>query len=167
MTKQLKNLIRQVPDFPKKGINFLDITPLISSGDALQVLISQMGAMIEWSSVDVIIGIESRGFILGAALAAKHNKGFVPCRKAGKLPPPVHSESYSLEYGMATLEMQPGQGRALIVDDVLATGGTLKATINIAEKSGFRVSDLLVLIDIPVLNSMKFKGEKIKSLFQY
>jgi len=126
-----------------------------------------MGALIDWTKIDVVVGIESRGFILGSALAAKHNKGFVPCRKAGKLPPPVVAESYSLEYGNATLELQPGKGRALIVDDVLATGGTLKATLNIAEKAGFQVEDVLVMINIAAINSMKFRGEKVKALLDY
>ncbi len=167
MQKSLKELVRHVPHFPKKGINFLDISPLISSHEAFTVLLSQMGAMVDWTKIDIVIGIESRGFILGAALAAKHNKGFSPCRKAGKLPPPVISEAYQLEYGNATLEMQTGHGRALIVDDVLATGGTMKATMSIAEKAGYKIEELLVLIDICELNKMTFKNERVKSLLQF
>lgn len=167
MNMNIKEQIRQVADFPQKGVNFLDISPLLSSPQSFQVLLSQLGALVDWNKFDIVIGIESRGFILGSALAAKHNKGFVSCRKAGKLPPPVIAESYSLEYGQATIEMQPGKGRALIIDDVLATGGTLKACINVAEKAGYKVEDLLVLIDIQFLNKMTFKGEPVKSLLKY
>jgi len=163
----LKEQIRQMPNFPISGVNFLDISPILSAPDSFQVMLSQMADLVDWTKIDVVIGIESRGFILGAALAARHIKGFIPCRKAGKLPPPIISESYQLEYGSATLEMQAGHGRALIVDDVLATGGTLQATINLAEKSGYQVNDLLVLIDIQKLNKLKFNGQPVKSLFKF
>jgi len=167
MQLQFKEIIRKVPNFPKAPIEFLDISPVLASPDYLQVLLSQMGALVDWASIDAVIGIESRGFILGSALAAKHQKGFIPCRKAGKLPPPVVSESYQLEYGEATLEMQAGKGRVLIVDDVLATGGTLQATINIAEKCGYHPVDLLVMINISQLNSFTFRGNPVKALLKY
>lgn len=163
----LKGMIRKVPDFPKKGVQFLDITPILGNASAFQHLILLMGEKIHWPDIDVVIGIESRGFLLASALAAKYNKGLTLCRKAGKLPPPTVSASYALEYGEATIEMNLGQGRALIVDDVLATGGTLQAAVEISQKAGYQVCDLLVLIDIQFLNQMKFKNEKIKSLFQY
>lgn len=167
MKLDLKTLIKTIPDFPKKGIQFLDIAPILSSGEAFQVMLSQLADKIDWTHIDVVIGIESRGFIIGSALAAKHNKGFVLCRKAGKLPPPVIEEKYDLEYGKAIIEIQPGKGRALIVDDVLATGGTLKATMNIAEKAGYHVEDLLVLINIAALNKMTFKNQKVKAILTF
>jgi adenine phosphoribosyltransferase len=167
MKLDLKKLVTTIPNFPKAGVQFLDIAPIVSSGEAFQVMLSQLSDKIDWKNIDTIIGIESRGFILGAALAAKHFKGFVPCRKSGKLPPPVISESYTLEYGTSTLEIHPGKGRALIVDDILATGGTLKAAYSIAQKAGYEVQDMLVLINIEALNEMKFKSEKVKSLLQY
>jgi len=165
--EQLKNMIRQVPNFPKSGVNFLDITPILADANSLQSLVFCMGEKINWTNIDVVVGIESRGFILAAALATKYNKGLTLCRKAGKLPPPTHRASYALEYGEATIEMAPGHGRALIVDDVLATGGTLQAAIQITEKAGYHVHDLLVMIDIQFLNQMKFKGQSVKSLFQF
>ena len=117
----------------------------------------------------MIHSFESRGFIFAAQLAAKFNKGFVPLRKAGKLPPPVHQKSYKLEYGEATLEMAPAAApaRVVICDDVLATGGTLKASAELCEKAGYKIEDILVLINLTFLNDMKFKNEPIKSLIQY
>ncbi len=100
-------------------------------------------------------------------LATTHKKGFLPIRKAGKLPPPVVSESYSLEYGEATIEMQKGKGSIVIVDDVLATGGTLQAAINVAQNAGFNVVDVATLINLKSLNTMTFKGQSIKNLIEY
>jgi adenine phosphoribosyltransferase len=167
MKLDLKHLVRSVPDFPKMGVSFLDISPMLASVEALPVMLSQLGDLVDWTKIDVVIGVESRGFILGCALAAKHNRGFVQCRKSGKLPPPVIAEKYELEYGNGIVEMQPGHGRALIVDDILATGGTLKAVTNVAEKAGYSVQDLLVLINIQKLNKMTFKNEKVKALLQF
>jgi len=163
----LKNMIRTIPNFPKTGIQFLDITPILVHSKSFQTLIDLIGKKINWSSIDVVIGVESRGFLLASALATKYNKGLVLCRKAGKLPPPTVSESYKLEYGEATLEMNPGSGKSLIVDDVLATGGTLQAAMKISQKAGYTVEDLFVLINIEFLNQMSFQNQKIKSLFQY
>jgi len=155
---------RKVTDFPKPGIQFLDMSPLLASPVLLAETLKQLSSSVDWSLIDVVIGIESRGFMLGAPLAARHGKGFVPCRKAGKLPPPVFSETYDLEYGTATLEMQPGQGRALIVDDVLATGGTLKAALSISKKAGYHVQDLVVLLNLKQLNKMTFNNSPIRSV---
>lgn len=163
----LQSLIRDIPDFPKKGILFRDISPLLKDPKAIDFMLNEFAKSCDMHSIDYIAGIESRGFILASLLAQKYQKGFIPLRKAGKLPPPVVAETYDLEYGTATLEMTPGKGRLLLVDDVLATGGTLKAAINICEKAGFLVSQVAVLIDLCFLHQMRFKNEKIFSVIQY
>lgn len=163
----LKSLVRDVPDFPKPGILFRDISPILKSPEALQFVAEQMLKGIDLQQVDLIAGIESRGFILGMLLAARHQKGFLPIRKAGKLPPPVVSKSYALEYGEAALELNPGTGRVVIVDDVLATGGTLLAAIEVASKAGYQVQGVSVLIDLPFLNDFKFQGQSVPSLLKY
>ncbi len=163
----LKQLIRDVPDFPQKGVLFRDISPILKSPKALDFVAKKFEEKIDTDNVDYFAGIESRGFILAMLLAAKLNKGFLPLRKAGKLPPPVHAESYSLEYGKATLELNPGSGRVLILDDVLATGGTLKAAINLCEKAGYQVQDVAVLINLKFLNDMTFRSREVHSLVQY
>lgn len=144
------------------------MNPLLASPEIWARTLKKLSQQVQWPQVDVVIGIESRGFILGSALAALHNKGFVPCRKAGKLPPPVMTESYDLEYGSATLELQPNTnpdlGRALIVDDVLATGGTLRASLSLAQQAGFHVQEVLVLVNITGLNSFLFQDQPVKSL---
>lgn len=163
----LNKFIRTVPDFPKPGVYFKDISPLLADSRALQFTIDSMVAKIDLSSVDAFVGLESRGFIFAGMMAAKTNKGFIPFRKKGKLPPPVVAESYTLEYGSATLEAQSGKGRVVIVDDVLATGGTLKASVALAQKSGYTVQDLIVLIDLTFLNQFRFNEQKVKSVLAY
>lgn len=167
--KSYQKLIRDVADFPIPGVMFRDVTPLLQDAAAFKLVTEDFGKLINLDEVDVFVGIESRGFIFGTALAAHFNKGFLPLRKAGKLPPPTIKESYKLEYGEATLEIAPTQKplRAVVVDDVLATGGTLKASISLCEKAGYKVSDVLVLINLTFLNEMKFKNEPIKSLINY
>lgn len=164
-----KSLVRDIPDFPIQGVLFRDVTPLLQDAKAFSGVADDFGKMINLDQVDLFVGIESRGFIFAAQLAAKFNKGFVFLRKAGKLPPPVLQKSYDLEYGKATLEMAPAAkpARVVICDDVLATGGTLKASIELCEKAGYKVEDILVLINLTFLNEMKFKNEPIKSLIQY
>ena len=159
--------ITNVPDFPKKGVIFKDISPLLS--EKLDEVITAMGEGIDWSSIDLVIGIESRGFILGSAMAIKFGKGFLPIRKKGKLPPPVISEEYSLEYGTDTLEMRENisDKRVLIVDDVLATGGTLKAALNLCNKNGFKVQGTAVLIDLKFLNNLSQEFGNIHSVLAY
>lgn len=164
---ELKNYIRDIPDFPKKGILFRDISPLLRNSDALTFVATEFGKKMQIESIDAFVGIESRGFILASLLAGHFNKGFIPLRKAGKLPPPVVEESYELEYGSATLEMAPGQGQVVIVDDVLATGGTLQAAINICERAGYSVANVAVLINLTFLNQMLFRNQKILSLVEY
>ena len=137
--QELKAAIVDVPDFPKPGILFRDIAPLLKSHfaatiEALDGLLTEA----EWRGIDAVAGIESRGFILGAALALKRGKGFVLVRKQGKLPPPVVDVAYDLEYGSGVLEMQRGQGRVLLIDDVLATGGTMRASAELCVARGLR-----------------------------
>lgn len=164
-----KSLIRDVPDFPIPGVLFRDVSPLLQNAEAFSQVANDFAKLIDLKNVDLFVGIESRGFIFAAQMAAKFNKGFLPLRKAGKLPPPVHQETYELEYGKATLEMTPALRKmnVVICDDVLATGGTLKASINLCERSGYHVQDLLVLINLTFLNQMQFKNQAVKSLIQY
>jgi adenine phosphoribosyltransferase len=122
---------------------------------------------ISLNEVECFAGIESRGFILAMLLSSHFQKGFLPIRKAGKLPPPIVAENYSLEYGNATIEMQPGNKRIVIVDDVLATGGTLQAAINVAQKAGFTIVDVVILINLRALNNMTFNNSPIKHLIEY
>tara|TARA_B110001454_G_C12723300_1_gene436342 strand:- start:4925 stop:5422 length:498 start_codon:yes stop_codon:yes gene_type:complete len=163
----LNQLIRTVPDFPTPGVYFKDISPLLADSRALQFTVDSLVEKIDLKKIDAFIGLESRGFIFASMMAAKANKGFIPFRKKGKLPPPVIAESYNLEYGSATLEAQSGSGRVVIVDDVLATGGTLEASIKLATKCGYSVEDVIVLIDLTFLNQFRFKNNRIKSLIAY
>lgn len=163
----LKKLIRDVPDFPQKGILFRDMTPLLQSPEALNIVAKNLVAKTDLSQVDYFAGIESRGFILATLLSAHHKKGFLPIRKAGKLPPPTVRVQYALEYGKAEVELRPGQGRVMIIDDVLATGGTLQASIQLCEEAGYQVQDVAVLIDLKFLNQFRFQNREIHSLIQY
>lgn len=162
-----EDFIVNIPDFPKKGVTFKDISPLLAN--RFDEVITEMGKLIDWTEIDMIAGIESRGFILGAALAARYSKGFVAIRKKGKLPPPTISHSYSLEYGSDTLEIKPSTGlkRVLIVDDVLATGGTLKAAIILCEKASYKINGHMVLINLKFLNNFEQEGIKVKSIINY
>lgn len=164
-----KSLIRDVPDFPIKGVLFRDVSPLLQDANAFASVAEDFAKLINLNEVDLFVGIESRGFIFAAQLAAKFNKGFLPVRKAGKLPPPVLQKSYKLEYGEATLELAPAAApkKVVICDDVLATGGTLNASIELCEKAGYQVKDILVLINLTFLNEMKFNNEPVKSLIKY
>jgi adenine phosphoribosyltransferase len=164
----LKQLIAAVPDFPKPGILFRDVMPLLRGQfeptiAALDALLSEQ----EWLSIDAVAGIESRGFILGAALALRRGKGFIPVRKQGKLPPPVTSLAYELEYGTATLEMQPGTGRVLIIDDVVATGGTMAAAAELCVRSGFTVQALAALIDLQLIPPLRWRGLALRPALVY
>jgi len=159
--------IRSVPDFPKKGITFKDISPLLQ--ERFPEVIAAMCEGINWNEIDYIVGIESRGFILGSAMAVFKNKGFIPVRKIGKLPPPTISESYTLEYGTDTLEMivNTKLARVVLVDDVLATGGTLRAVMNLCQKNNYEVKALSLLINLTFLNKFKEEGHPVFSVLNY
>lgn len=164
----LRDSIAVVPDFPKPGIMFRDISPLLRHhfGETVK----QMAALFsdaEWAAIDIIGGVESRGFILAAGMAAIKNKGFVKIRKKGKLPGEVFSKSYGLEYGEDALEMQPGTGRMLVIDDVLATGGTLAAAAELAQQSGHSVAGLSCLINLAFLNKFSWNGMQSRNLITY
>jgi len=168
----LKSKIRNVPDFPKPGIGFKDITTLVKDAEAFQDSINQLADYFGSKNVDVVVGIESRGFIFGAALAYKWKIGFVPVRKPGKLPAETYSETYALEYGTDTLEIHkdaisPGQ-RVLVIDDLLATGGTLEATTHLVERCGGNVVGIACLIELTFLNGRKkLQGYDFHSLIQF
>ena len=166
--QELKALVSDIPDFPRPGILFRDITPLLrrrfdATIDALEELFSER----EWDGVDAVAGIESRGFILAAALAERRHKGFVAIRKKGKLPPPVVDVAYDLEYGSGVLEMQTGHGGLLLVDDVLATGGTLAASVTLSERAGFRLCGIGVLLDIGIAPGFRCGEFVPRSVLQY
>jgi adenine phosphoribosyltransferase len=159
--------IRNVPDFPKPGIIFKDITPLLA--ERFPEVIDAMSQGIHWDDVDLVVGIESRGFILGAAMAQLKGKGFVPMRKKGKLPPRVIAESYSLEYGTDTLEMIVNEkpARVVLVDDVLATGGTLRAALKLCANNKFEVKAMSLLINLTFLNKFKEEGLPVLATLNY
>jgi adenine phosphoribosyltransferase len=164
----LRDAVVDVPDFPKQGILFRDIAPLLRAhfADTIQAL-DALFTEREWQDVDAIAGIESRGFILGAALALKRGKGFVLIRKKGKLPPPVVDVAYDLEYGSGVLEMQRGGGRLLLVDDVLATGGTLTAAAELCLKAGYEVTSLGALIDLHIIADYRWRGMPLRAVIHY
>ena len=158
-----KDYITEVQDFPKPGISFKDISPLLADNPVFTDTIWEMARLIGLRP-DYWAGIDSRGFIFASALGNHFNCGIKLIRKAGKLPPPVISVEYELEYGTDTLEMKSGKGSVVIVDDVYATGGTMKAAENLCKKAGYDVIGKLVLIDLLYLHD---KDESIKSLVQY
>ena len=164
--------IRDVPDFPKKGILFKDITPVLSDIDTLRASIKEMAAPFMDLEIDVVVGIESRGFIFGAPIADVLNCSFVPVRKPGKLPWKTESVSYELEYGTDALEIHEdaiteGQN-VLIVDDLLATGGTAEATCKLVSKLGGNIKGLSLLIELEGLNGRKRLNQyNVHSLVQY
>lgn len=168
---ELRNYIKPVTDFPKPGVLFRDITPLLQDSAALDYAAQEMAALTDISAINAFVGIEARGFILAAYMAGKFRKGFIPLRKAGKLPPPVLKKSYELEYATATLEISENakkvSGGVVIVDDVIATGGTLQAAIGLCEQAGFNICDVIVLINISKLNQFSFNNQPIKSLITY
>lgn len=168
---ELKDTIRAIEDYPKKGVIFRDITTLLKDKDAFNKAVDEMAEKID-KDVDKIIGIEARGFIFGAALAYKLNKGFVPVRKPGKLPWDKVSESYELEYGEDSIEIHKDAIEAgekiVIVDDLLATGGTSKACINLVEKLKGEVSSAIFLVELEDLKGREIlSGTRVESIIKY
>lgn len=163
---KILDYVTDIPDFPEKGIIFKDITPLLK--EKFPELIQTLATQRNWDDIDYIVGIESRGFILGAALASYLKKGFIPVRKKGKLPPPVIGETYELEYGTDTLEIKTVDSskshRVVVLDDVLATGGTLKATWRLCEKAGLKVESSLLLMNLSFLNDISLEENNIQVL---
>ena len=168
----LKAKIRHVPDFPKAGILFYDVTTLLRDPQGLRLTIDSLSLPYEGRGIDLVVGIESRGFILGAAVADRIGAGFVLVRKVGKLPSATIQASYSLEYGTDSLEMHkdaidPGQ-RVLIVDDLLATGGTAAAAVSLVKQLGGKVEGLAFLIELLELKGRdKLPGEQVTTILQY
>jgi adenine phosphoribosyltransferase len=168
----LKRRIRDIPDFPKPGILFRDITPLLADGRAFSEAIDHIGERYRDKKVDVVVGVEARGFIMGAALAYKLHAGNILIRKSGKLPYKTHRTTYALEYGTDTLEIhqdafKPGQ-RVLIADDLLATGGTVSAAVDLVKQLGGEIVELAFLIELTGLKGReKLKGYPVFSLLQY
>ena len=166
------DFIRDIPDFPKPGIVFKDITPLLQDKTAFHDAIEAIAAHYEPKNVDVIVGIDARGFIFGATLAYRLGVGFVPIRKSGKLPYDTYETRYDLEYGTDTLAIHqdafPAGSRVLISDDVVATGGTIAASINLVEKLGGHVVGISVLIELTSLKGHeKFEGYDVFSLIEF
>jgi adenine phosphoribosyltransferase len=152
----LESLVRDVPDYPEPGIVFKDLTPLLADAAGLKEAVDQIVAQHPVGSVDTVVGVEARGFLLAAPVAYLLGAGVVPVRKAGKLPGPVHERSYELEYGSNTLEVHqdaftPG-ARVLVIDDVLATGGTAAATVHLVEHCGAEVVGVAVLLELAFLH---------------
>lgn len=168
----LKQLVRSIPDFPKEGILFRDITPLIADPDGFRELIDEMAARLAEKQVDLIVGPEARGFIFSAALARALNVGLVLARKPGKLPYKTISQEYALEYGTDELQMhadsiKPGQ-RVAVVDDLLATGGTALACAKLCEKAGGKVVDCCFVIELCGLNGREtLKDYAVDTILQY
>ena len=168
----LKNKIRSIENFPEEGIIFRDITTLLKDAEGMKAAIDEMTKKLEGVDFDVVLGPESRGFIFGMPVAYNMGKGFVPVRKKGKLPAEVVSKEYALEYGTATIEMhkdaiQPGQ-KVVIVDDLMATGGTAKAIVEMVEEMGAEVAAMVFLIELDFLEGRKVLPDyRIESVIHY
>lgn len=168
----LKKMIREVPDFPKPGINFYDITTLLKSPEGLRQTVDALAAEYEGTKIDTVIGVEARGFIFAPALAYHLGAGFVPVRKPKKLPAETASVSYDLEYGQDTLQIHRdaiGSGhRVLIADDLLATGGTARAVVDLVEGLGGKVEGLVFVVELEFLpGRAKLEGYDVRSLIKY
>jgi len=167
----LKGKIRHVPDFPKAGILFYDVTTLLRDAEGFRLAIDALATPHVGKGIDLVVGVESRGFILGAAVADRLGAGFVPVRKVGKLPGKTIRATYDLEYGTDSLEMHDdaitaGQ-RVLIVDDLLATGGTARATVDLVKQGGGSVLGVSVLIELLELGGAKLAGETVTTVLEY
>ena len=170
--KELKDYVRTIPDFPAKGIMFRDVTSVLQDADGFHLAIDELKKLIDGIDFDVIVGAESRGFIMGAPLAYEMHKPFVLVRKKGKLPCDTISQDYDLEYGSATIEMhkdsiQKGQ-KVILVDDLIATGGTLAASVKLVEKLGGEVVKIICLMELKGLNGRdKLKGYDVEAVITY
>ena len=172
MSASLKDCVREIPDFPQPGISYKDITTLLQNGQALKQALDVMLELFKSEQIDVVVGIESRGFILGAPMAVELGCGFVPVRKPGKLPAAIFRQEYSLEYGSDAVEIHQdaiasGQ-RVLVVDDVLATGGTMQATCQLLERLEARIIGLDFLIELTFLQGRRhLEKYRVESVIQY
>lgn len=170
--KKLEDYVRNIPDFPEKGIIFRDITTVLKEPDGFNLAINSMQEKLKDIDFDLVLGAESRGFIFGAPIAYNLNKGFIPVRKKGKLPAETIEEDYDLEYGKATLEIhkdsiKPGQ-KVVIIDDLIATGGTLQAIIKLVERLGGEVSKIVCLIELPELKGKEnLKGYDVETIISF
>ena len=170
--KRLEDYVRSIPDFPEEGIIFRDITSVLQDADGLALAIDPMQKCLEEMDVDVIVGTESRGFIFGVPIAYNLHKPFVPVRKKGKLPCETISEEYDLEYGSSVIEMhkdsiKPGQ-KVAIVDDLIATGGTVEAAVKMVEKLGGEVVKIVFLMELAGLHGRdRLKGYQVESVIRY
>ena len=170
--EELKKHIRSIPDWPKKGILFRDITPLLANPEALKTATELLCTDFLESGIEYVAAVEARGFIFGAAVAEKLGAGFVPIRKKGKLPSKTESITYDLEYGTDTLEVHVDaikkQAKVLMVDDLLATGGTMASACKLIEKIGGQITGIAFLIELAALGGRdKIAGYNIKSIFSY
>jgi adenine phosphoribosyltransferase len=168
----IKTLIRDIPDFPKAGILFRDVTTLLQNAEGLRYTIDTLAEKCADLAVDYVIGMESRGFIFGAPLAYRLEAGFVPVRKPGKLPAATHAAEYELEYGIDRLEMHqdafPANSRVLIVDDLIATGGTANATAKLVQQAGGNLVGFAFVIELTFLNGREqLPDVPIRTLVQY
>ena len=169
---RLKDLIRDIPDFPKAGVVFKDITPLLADPEGFALVVESIASRFEGLGVTKVVGVEARGFIIAAPVAHRLGAGFVPVRKVGKLPWEVEAEAYELEYGTGLLELHSDAvaigEQVLIVDDVLATGGTAAATVRLIERLGATVAGLGFVIELDFLNGRRqLPGRDILSLLHY
>lgn len=171
-SSNLKNKLRIVPNWPKKGVNFIDITTLLRDGEAFRTVVNAISERFDRKRIDCVVGIEARGFMIGAPVAYKLGVGFVPARKKGKLPYKKFSSQYSLEYGKEFVEIhrdgiKRGQ-RVAVIDDLLATGGTAQATVKLVEKMGGRIAGLAFLVELDFLGGRKkLDGFELFSLVHY
>ena len=167
-----KERLREIPDWPKEGINFIDITTLVKDGEAFKTAIAEMAAPFQRQGIDLVVGPEARGFLIGAPLAYELGAGFVPLRKPGKLPSETAQVQYQLEYGTDSLEIhqdaiKPGQ-KVIIADDLLATGGTVAGTVKLVEELGGEIVGISFLVELTFLNGKSKLGNyPVFSLVQY
>lgn len=168
----VKDYIRTIPDFPQKGVMFRDVTTVLQDARGLELAVDALAGLLDGVEFDVLVGIESRGFLFGAPIAYKLKKPFVPVRKKGKLPFDTVEEKYSLEYGSAVIEMhsdaiKPGQC-AVIIDDLIATGGTVRAAAKLVERLGGTVAKAIFLIELPALGGREnLKEYEVESVVQF